>query len=160
MTTRARASRASRPLSRVSDEMLRDADIGGAQGAGSPQEGMILEGDGGEENINDGGVNSDMVRAQGGRGVDTGEISDGGINVSDHREQAIPDEDHRGRGLISGGQAFPPSLLTSGKCGVATNNMLDNFACISMITEKRWQRNTLHAFIVRKLEKFKSKAKR
>ena len=96
MATRARALRASRPLSRVSDEMLRDADIGEARGAGSEQDGMILERDVGEQNTSDVGDNSDIVRANGGRGVDSGEIDDGGFNVNDARDQAIPDEDHRG----------------------------------------------------------------
>ena len=55
---------------------------------------------------------------------------------------------------MSGGQAFPPSLLTS------ASNMSDHFACISMISEKRRQCNTYLTFVIRKLDKFKVRAER
>ena len=66
----------------------------------------------------------------------------------------IPDESHKGGNLMSGGQAFPPSLLTS------ASNLSDHFACISMITEKRRQRKTYLTFVIRKLDKFKARAER
>ena len=98
MATRARKA-ASRPLSGVSDEMVRkeNGDIVEVPGAGSLQDVMhIEEGDGGGQHTSDVGNSSDIVRANGERGVNGGEVDSGGLGVNDVQDQARPDEDHRG----------------------------------------------------------------
>ena len=84
---------------------------------------------------------------------------DGGIGAGAvQRQISRPNTDYRGREQVSGKQAFPHSLLSMGEAGVATPNQLNHFAIISMISEKRRQRNALYAFVVRKFERFKQKA--
>ena len=83
MSTRTRMARASRPLSGVSDEVLRDANVGGAHEDGATQEGVPLD-RGGTGGMDESGVHDDMRRAQVGRGVTTGDIrgGTGGIDES------------------------------------------------------------------------------
>ena len=124
MSTRARAR--TRPPSGVSDEVLWDAHGGGDHEDGVKQEGIL------HDRGAVGGVDDDRRRAQGGRTDTTGDTRNGAEGVGenfvygerrnadledmgDNRiniEQAIPDESHKGGDLLSGGQAFPPSLLT------------------------------------------------
>ena len=125
MSTRARAR--TRPPSGVFDKILGDGHDGGDLGDGADQEGIL------HERGAVGGVDDGRRRAQGGRSDTTGDtrngaegvgenltygerrnadledMGDNGINI----EQMIPDESHKGGNLMSGGQAFPPSLLTS-----------------------------------------------
>ena len=133
-TTRARARARPPNEGGVFDEILADGYEGGDLGAGVDQGGALHEGSAGG-GVEEGGRRALVERNNitGGSGAegdgenitreerriaDIEELGDNGNNSED----MTPDESHKGGNLMSGGQAFPPSLLTS------PSNLSDHFA--------------------------------